>query len=337
MTGILDQVGQTPRAPAQRCRPPCTGTPAPPGRWQDAGVDLLTARSARLRDARQLTLTKFRRARGQFLAEGPQAVGAALAAGAAVEVFVAESARERRAEELAAAQEAGLPGHFVEESAFATLVSAQTPQGIVAVCTWAPGTLDDLLGPPPASDPFAASSVSLSTADRAEVRGGADTLAVPTARSGQLVLAHEMSDPGNAGALIRVADAAGALGVALSDSSVDPTNPKCVRASAGSLFHLPVVPAGDTLAAIATLRTAGFRTLAADVTPASIDLFAAERAGLVAGRVAWILGNEAHGLPDHVLAAVDQVVRIPILGRAESLNLATAAAVCLYATARTAQ
>ena len=104
-----------------------------------------------------------------------------------------------------------------------------------------------------------------------------------------------------------------------------------MRATAGSLFHLPVVEAGETLEAIGALRAAGYRILAADVTPESIDLFTAERDGLLAGRIAWVFGNEAHGLPDEVLAAVDHVVRIPILGRAESLNLATAAAVCLYA------
>jgi len=272
-------------------------------------VDLLTARSARVRDARQLTIGKYRRLRGQFLAEGPQAVRAALAAGAAVEVLVEESARERRVEEMDAARAAGLPVNLVEESAFSALVSAQTPQGIVAVCTWMPGTLADLVEVAP---------------------GEADP------RTGQVVVAHEMADPGNAGALIRVADAVGARGVALSDRSVDPTNPKCVRASAGSLFHLPVVPAGGTVEAIGELRAGGYRTLAADVTPESIDLFTAEREALVAGRVAWVFGNEAHGLPDEVLAAVDHVVRIPILGRAESLNLATAAAVCLYATARAA-
>jgi TrmH family RNA methyltransferase len=95
-----------------------------------------------------------------------------------------------------------------------------------------------------------------------------------------------------------------------------------------------VVEAGETLAAIDALRDAGYRTLAADVTSDSTDLFTAERQGLLSGRLAWILGNEAHGLPDQALAAVDDVIRIPILGRAESLNLATAAAVCLYAAAR---
>jgi RNA methyltransferase, TrmH family len=262
---------------------------------------LLSARSARVRDARQLTVAKYRRVRGQFLAEGPQAVCEALAAGAVLEVLIDEDWVDRHSGIVAGAGAAGVVVHIVDRVGFAGLVSAQSPQGVVAVCRWAPGTFESLIG----------------------IDG-----------AGQVVLAHEMADPGNAGALIRVADAAGALGVALSERSVDATNPKCVRATAGSLFHLPVVQAGETLEAIGALRAAGFRTLAADVTADSTDLFSAERAGLLAGRIAWVLGNEAHGLPEEVLAAVDEVVRIPILGRAESLNLATAAAVCLYAKAR---
>ena len=268
-----------------------------------ADEPVLSARSARVRDARQLTVAKYRRARGMFLAEGPQAVREALSAGAAVEVFVDEGWVDRRDEVTAASLALGLALHVVDATAFAGLVSAQTPQGVVAVCRWAPATLTEVAS---ATGPC------------------------------QIVLAHEMSDPGNAGALIRVADAAGATGVALSARSVDPTNPKCVRATAGSLFHLPVVEAGGTLEAVAQLRASGYRTLAADVTTDSTDLFTAERTGLLAGRIAWVFGNEAHGLPGEVLAAVDHVIRIPILGRAESLNLATAAAVCLYAKARIA-
>lgn len=266
-----------------------------------ADEPVLSARSARVRDARQLTVAKFRRSRGLFLAEGPQAVGEALGAGAVVELYVDVDWVHRREQVVAETRAAGVATHVVDAPGFAGLVSAQTPQGVVAVCRWEPATLAEVVA---ATGP------------------------------GQIVLAHEMSDPGNAGALIRVADAAGAVGVGLSARSVDPTNPKCVRATAGSLFHLPVVEAGDTLEAIDALDRAGYTTLAADVTPDSTDLFTAERTGLLAGRVAWLFGNEAHGLPAEVLAAVHHVVRIPILGRAESLNLATAAAVCLYAKAR---
>lgn len=265
------------------------------------GVQVLTARSARVRDARQLTVGKHRRARGEFLAEGPQAVREAITAGVAVEVLVAASAVGRRAQEVRAAGAAGLPVHLVDEAGMAALLTAETPQGIVATCRWRPPSL-------------------------------AEVLAVPG--DGPVALAHRMADPGNAGALIRVADAAGARAVALSEGSVDPTNPKCVRATAGSLFHLPVVAAGHTLAAVTAVRGAGFRVLAADVAAHAVDLFDAERSGVLAGRICWVFGNEAHGLPDEVLTAADRVVRIPILGRAESLNVATAAAVCLYATAR---
>ena len=264
-------------------------------------MDLLTARSARVREARQLTLGKHRRERGQFLAEGPQAVREALRSGMALEVLVEQGESERWDDELRLARVAELPVHLVDHGAIRALSTAQTPQGIVAICRWAPGTL-------------------------------AEVLAHPDPR--QLAFAHEMADPGNAGALIRVADAAGADAVALSDRSVDPTNPKCVRASAGSLFHLPVVSGGRTLDAIRAMRAARTRVLAADVTVDATDLFAAERGGLLDGRIAWVFGNEAHGLPGEVLAAVDHVVRIPILGDAESMNLATAAAVCLYAYAR---
>lgn len=270
-----------------------------------ADPQVLTARSGRVKDARALLMPKHRRDRGQFLAEGPQAVREAVTSGVVAHVLVDPAVAGRRADLLDAARAGGIPVHLVEPGALATLTTAQSPQGIVAVCHWDTRTLADLLE------------------DLAE-------------GNGQLVLAHELADPGNAGAVIRVADAAGAVGVAFTDGSVDPTNPKSVRATAGSLFHVPVVAAGPTLAAVRMLRSAGWRTLATDVTKESVDLFAAEAEGLLGGRVAWVLGNEAHGLPADVLAGVDAVVRIPILGQAESLNLATAAAVCLYAYARLA-
>ncbi len=262
---------------------------------------LLTGSSGRVRAARQLTAVKHRRARRQFLAEGPQAVGSALDAGQAVEIFVAEESVRRRAALLAQAAASGVPVHLAADDAVAGLASAVTPQGVVAVCRWEPIGLAELLA-------------------RQE--------------PGQVALAHAMADPGNCGALIRVADAVGALGVLLSDGSVDPTNPKCVRATAGSLFHVPVVAAGASGDLVQQLRRAGFAVLAAHVAADAVDLFAAERAGMLAGSVAWVFGNEAHGLPAEVLGSIDHVIRIPIHGRAESLNVATAAAVCMYAHLR---
>ena len=133
--------------------------------------------------------------------------------------------------------------------------------------------------------------------------------------------------------MIRCADAAGAGGVVLTGSSVDPYNGKAVRARVGSLFHLPVALEPSTAEVVAALQQAGVTVLAADGA-GELDLDDALDDGLLAAPTAWLFGNEAWGLPDEVAALADHRVRIPIHGRAESLNLATAAAVCLYASAR---
>ncbi len=143
----------------------------------------------------------------------------------------------------------------------------------------------------------------------------------------------DVRDPGNAGTILRTADAAGADAVVFSDGSVDPYNGKCVRASAGSLFHLPFTVGTPVGAAVEELRAAGLRVLAAD-SAAQDDIDTLTDAGELGGPTAWLFGNEAWGLPEEVRRLADAAVRIPIHGRAESLNLATAAAVCLYTSAR---
>ena len=145
------------------------------------------------------------------------------------------------------------------------------------------------------------------------------------------VLAN-VRDPGNAGTVLRTADAAGADGVVFAAASVDPYNSKCVRSSAGSLFHLPVVVGVPLAEAIARLRAAGLQILAADGSASQL-VDSADGPDL-SRPTAWLFGNEAWGLPDDLLALADAPVAVPIYGRAESLNLAAAAAVCLYASAR---
>jgi TrmH family RNA methyltransferase len=136
-------------------------------------------------------------------------------------------------------------------------------------------------------------------------------------------------DPGNAGSVIRVADAAGVDGVIMSNDSVDLFNPKVVRASVGSLFHLPIAIGQDLAETIASAREAGMQVLAADA--GGVSLYSEVQ---LAKPTLWVFGNEAWGIPQEVLDLVDQVVSIPIYGQAESLNLATASAVCLYASAQ---
>jgi RNA methyltransferase, TrmH family len=151
---------------------------------------------------------------------------------------------------------------------------------------------------------------------------------------GRLVaLLEDVRDPGNAGTVIRTADAAGADAVVLTAGSVDPHGGKCVRATAGSLFHLPVVHGPSTAEAVAAARAAGLQVLAT-TGAADDDLDDLLDAGVLAAPTLWLLGNEAAGLTDEALALADRRVRVPLHGRAESLNLAGAAAVCLYASAR---
>jgi TrmH family RNA methyltransferase len=139
----------------------------------------------------------------------------------------------------------------------------------------------------------------------------------------------EPADPGNAGAITRTADAAGAGAVVFAGDAVDPYNGKAVRASAGSLFHLHLVAGHPPSDLVAAARTAGYQVLATSGA-APAELFDLD----LAGPTLWLFGNEAHGLPRRLLDEADHAVRVPIYGRAESLNLAAAAAVCLYASAR---
>lgn len=260
-------------------------------------TDLLTTRSGRVKAARKLTRRRHRAERRLFLAEGAKALTEALALdGCLVEVFATATATRSCAGLREAVTGRGLPWQVAEDEAVASLSATVTPQGLVAVCRF----LD----------------VSL-----AEVTG----------RSGFLAVCADVRDPGNAGTVIRTADAAGASGVVLAGQSVDAYNDKTVRATVGSLFHLPVAVERDPASAVLELRDAGWTVLAADAT-GETDLFDADR--LLAGKVAWLFGNEAWGLPPDLAALADHRVAIPLLGQAESLNLATAAAVCLYATAR---
>ena len=273
-------------------------------------VPALTSRSGRVKAARKLRQRAHRAEHRLFLAEGVKALTEALAAAGVVEVFATLAASEEYAALRKAADEAGLPWQVAEDDAVASLCGAVAPQGIAAVCRFLDVPLQDLLIRPPVAE---------------EARS--------PVWKGPLVICADVRDPGNAGTVIRTADAAGASGVVLAGHSVDPYNDKTVRASVGSLWHLPIALQGDPAAAVAAARASGFVVLAADGA-GERDLFEAEESGLLDGQVAWLFGNEAWGLPDELAALADHRVAVPIHGRAESLNLATAAAVCLYASAR---
>ena len=273
-----------------------------------ASLTISTPRNTRVTAARRLAKRAFRTRARRFLAEGPQAVREALAGveGSTVvrELFATAEARARYPEFDAAAAARGVAVQEVTEPVLAALAQTVTPQGVVAVCDFVDVDVDALLA------------------------------AAGSRQPRMLAVLAQVRDPGNAGTVIRCADAAGAAGVVVSEASVDVYNPKTVRSSAGSLFHLPVSVGVDLPSALAAIRTAGYVVLAADGgVPDAVDLDAADRSGLLTGPIAWLFGNEAWGLPGQLRALADHMVAVPIHGRAESLNLATAAAVCLYATA----
>ena len=272
-----------------------------------AAPELTNPRAERVKAVRALSGRSARLRSGRFLVEGPQSVREAVRFAAVREVFVTVAAADRHDDIVDLARERGLAVHLAADEVMAAM--SPDAQGMLAVADQEVATLEDVVATQP-------------------------TLVA--------VLAN-VRDPGNAGTVIRAADAAGADAVVLTAESVDVHNPKVVRATAGSLFHLPVVT-GALLATVTTgLRAAGLTVLAADGagehdldelldvagraggSPAALDL---------ARPTAWLFGNEAWGLPPADRALADAVVRVPIRGRAESLNLATAATVCLYASAR---
>jgi RNA methyltransferase, TrmH family len=286
-------------------------------------------RSPRVRAARALAKRALRERSRQFLAEGPQAVREALGAAApgsgsasrggpasggsasrsasglpaagpslVLELFVTEAARSRHADLVAAVAATGAPVHEVSGELMAELAQTVSPQGLLAVCPFLDVPLTELIA----------------------------------VRPRLVVLLVNVRDPGNAGTVLRTADAAGAQGVIFADASVDPYNSKCVRSSAGSLFHVPIAAGVSVHSAVAMLRDAGLAVLAADGS-ATLRLDELAATGRLALPTAWLFGNEAWGLPEDLVALADDPVAVPIYGRAESLNLAAAAAVCLYASA----
>jgi TrmH family RNA methyltransferase len=256
-------------------------------------------RSPRVRAVAKLAKRSARDETGLFLLEGPQAVREAIAfrPEAIVDLFATPSAIERHADIREGAAAAGIEVAFATEPVVEAMADTVTPQGIIAVAKQFPVSLRDVL------------------ADRPRL----------------IAICEEVRDPGNLGTIIRAADAAGADAVVLTGRTVDPYNPKVVRATTGSLFHIPISRGGELDASVTAIRAAGLRVVAADVK--GDDLLAARAAGRLAEPTAWLFGNEARGLEDEALALADTALRLPIYGSTESLNLATAASVCLYESA----
>jgi RNA methyltransferase, TrmH family len=281
-------------------------------------------RADRVRDVAKLAGRPARLKRGEFLAEGPQAVREALALhrertgrgqpGVVHEVYASEACLERFPE--LAAMAGGAKLRLATEEVLSAMADTVNPQGIIAVCAFVDVPLQSVLDAGPRL----------------------------------IAVLCQVRDPGNAGTVLRAADAAGADAVVLTSSSVDIYNPKAVRSTAGSLFHLPVVLGAEVEDVVERCRNLDIGVLAADGygqlnLDALQDENAARRLGASEAKsayaleqpTAWLFGNEAQGLSETELGLADHRVAVPVYGSAESLNLGTAATVCLYASARSQQ
>jgi TrmH family RNA methyltransferase len=277
-----------------------------------------------VRKVAQLAGRPARGKRSEFLADGPKAVRDALdllqkrvaagEPGVVYEVYASEACLDRHPDLENLAE--GTTAILATDAVLAAMADTVPPQGILAVCGFLDVSLEQVLDAGPRL----------------------------------LAVLCQVRDPGNAGTVLRAADAAGADAVILTGSSVDIYNPKAVRSTAGSLFHLPVVLGADVEELVARCKERGIGVLAAD-GQGQLDLDrlqdanAARRLGAptldseyaLENPTAWLFGNEAQGLSEEELGMADHRVAVPVYGAAESLNLGTAATVCLYASARSQQ
>ena len=237
---------------------------------------------------------------GRFLVEGPTLLGVALDAGAEVSLVLRDGASpltDEVATLAGRAQEAGARLVELGPGILAKITDTVTPQPVAAVAARHPVALDALFADGPPTRP--------------------------------VIVLVGVADPGNAGTLLRSAEAAGAAAVVFCAGSVDPYHPKTVRASAGSIFLVPVVDGGDPEVVLAALGDHGVRRVGT-VARGGVDLAAAA----LAGPVAIVLGSEAHGLPEGLDRVLDEVVTIPMTGRSESLNVAMAGTLMVFEAAR---
>ena len=253
--------------------------------------------SARIKEVARLHQKDARLETGLFLLEGPQGLKELVSSPElVVEIFATTSALDRYSAEFGALSAAGCNVVGVSEKTMERISDTKTPQGVVAVLRQFDIELDDL----------AASEPRL------------------------VAVLDRIQDPGNAGTVLRAADAAGADGVVLSKQSVDLYNPKLVRSTAGSLMHIPAATEVDTLLTIAKLQAAGMQVFATSGGGEPLTALGSE---VLSKPTAWVFGNEASGVSRAIVDACDKTVAIPIYGSAESLNLSTAAAICLYTSA----
>ena len=254
---------------------------------------------SRLAELRRLARSAAaRRAEGVFLVEGATLGAEAAAAGLHVREIYLEVARADEESRVLCEQLAGAGAALVEIEAgtLAKVGASVTPQPLLAVV------------------------------ERPQVAAARDPVA---SASSFVLVAVSVADPGNAGTLLRCAEAAGAGDVIFAGDGVDPYGPKAVRASAGSVFRLPSLLAEDPAATLEDLRGRGLRTLGA-AAGRGLPYDTAD----LSPPLALVVGSESHGLPAALAGHIDEWVHVPLAGQAESLNVGAAAAILCFEVQR---
>ncbi len=257
-------------------------------------MELTGLQNPQVKAAAELKQKKYRQQRGEFLAEGVRTAEEALAFKAAQLIFYTQTEDERTLNLLkqAAAQQIKLV--CVSGQVMKKIADTETPQGVIAVCRRKEPALEQVLA------------------------------------GGQLLLVLDrVGDPGNIGTMLRTADAAGVGGVVILQGSADIYAPKTVRASMGSVFHVPVISGLGEQEFVAAAKKAGYELLVTALDGAD-NLYQAD----LRGRLAFVMGNEAGGVSASLLREADKKVFIPMRGRAESLNVAMAAGIVMFEAMR---
>ncbi len=267
-------------------------------RSDNIDITITSMRNKKIVEARKLKRRLHREEKKRFLLEGIRGIEEALNTGARIyEVLISpylfRNARGSKLYERLV--DAGVEIHGVTAEVLEFVADTETPQGIVAIVGF-PDLRPALHGTP------------------------------------LVMLAYEIRDPGNLGTLIRSADAFGLAGIILSGDVVDPFNAKCIRATMGSIFRVPLMSFDRVEDSIEFLKRQGFSIVAADVNAKTLSYDYDFQ-----GKCGILLGSESHGLPREVVRLCDALVSIPMIGDAESLNAAVAGSVLMYEAYRQRQ
>ena len=285
---------------------------------------ITSVNNARIKDVANLKQKKFRTERGAFFAEGLRAVTEAVRYGDVTDLFFTRSEEGRLDEILKTAEEKGARLYQVDDKVMAKLSDTKTPQGVLAVISMPENDLRQL-------------KPETIAKKQSKYRGNAlDEYGKPQSKkaimpdkdfdnNAPVVILDRIQDPGNLGTIIRTADAAGALGLILLEGCVDAFSPKVVRASMGSLFHLPVVQEISREEALTWCYRNGYEP-AATALKGAANLYKTD----LSKKMAYILGNEANGVSEELQAAAETRLFIPMEGMAESMNVAMAAGIILF-------